>query len=164
MRRAPLSAIAIALVLSGTSAQAMPIQVFDRMSADDRSNYIGVMIAGAEQVLSDAGQLEAAAKIKKLFTTVLPGDQVSVGSGELSLNLAAVTKAEADNLAKDPNAKPLAVELALIVTLKANGIILPRNFMRVGDNFATKKPMSPPPKFGPFAQCFAYRHGACASQ
>jgi len=73
-------------------------------------------------------------------------------------------KDEADNLAKDPNAKPLAVELAMIATLRANGIVLPRNFMRVGDDFEPKNRLSSPPKFGPFAQCFAYRRGACATR
>src|SRR6185437_16912406 len=103
----------IAMFTLGT-AWAMPVQVFDRMSVQDRGNYISVMIAGAKKVLTEAGQPEAVEKIEKLFTTVLPGDQVSVGSAELSLNLAAVTKAEADNLVKDPNAKPLPVELAMI--------------------------------------------------
>ena len=158
-------AISIGIYLFAAGpAQAMPIQVFDRMSVDDRGNYIGIMVGGAERVLTDAGQPDAAAKIEKLFTTVLPGDQHAVGSAELSLNLAAVGKADADNLVKDPYAKPLPVELAMIATLKANGIILPRNFMHVGDTFDPKDPLSPPPNFGPFSQCFAYRHGACAGQ
>jgi len=150
----------IAMFTLGT-AWAMPVQVFDRMSVQDRGNYISVMIAGAKKVLTEAGQPEAVEKIEKLFTTVLPGDQVSVGSAELSLNLAAVTKAEADNLVKDPNAKPLPVELAMIATLKANGIILPKTFMRVGDEFQSNDHLSPPPQFGPFSQCFAYQHGTC---
>ena len=158
------AATVVAALFDFGTAWAMPIQVFDRMSVADRGNYIGVLIAGAEKVLTEAGQPEAVEKIEKLFTTVLPGDQVSVGSAELSLNLAAVAKAEADNLLKDPNAKPLPVELAMIATLKANGIILPKSFMRVGDDFESNDPLSPPPTFGPFSQCFAYEHGTCVGQ
>jgi hypothetical protein len=80
---------------------------------------------------------------------------------ELELNMSSVRQADADNLVKNPNAKPLPVEIAMIVTLKKNGIILPKSFIHVGDNFQSKDSLSPPPTFGPFSQCFAYRHGAC---
>jgi hypothetical protein len=94
----------------------------------------------------------------------MAGDDNTIGMVELEMNIAAVNQADADNLVKDPNARSLAVELAMIATLKANGIILPRNFMQVGNDFEPKDPLSPPPKFGPFAQCFAFRHGNCAGR
>jgi len=162
-------AISVAIIIAATllcrAAQAaMPIQVYERMSQNDQTAYLDVMLLGAEQVLTDAGRPDQVEKIHQLFTTRQPGDQNTIGMVELELNFAALNKADADNLVKDPNAKPLPVEIAMIATLKANGIILPKSFMRVGDNFETKEPMSPPPKFGPFAQCFAYRHGACANR
>jgi hypothetical protein len=141
--RAPTLAIISASLLFTGPAQAMPIQVFDRMSTHDQGDYIGVMISGAEQVLTEEGKADQVAQIKKLFTTRQRGDDNTIGMVELELNLAALSKADADNLVKNPNARPLAVELAMIATLKANGIILPRNFMRVGDNFKPKDPPSP---------------------
>jgi len=153
--------ISASLLFSSAAQAAMPIQVYERLSDSDQGEYLGIMIGGAEEMLADRPDLVA--QIKKLFTTRMARDDNTIGMVELEMNIAAVNRADADNLVKDPNARPLAVELAMIATLKANGIILPKSFIHVGDNFDTKQPLSPPPKFGPFAQCFAYRHGACAS-
>jgi len=156
--------LSAAMPFSSAAHAAMPIQVYERLSNKDQGDYeVQVLLVGAKQVLKDAGRPDQVAQIEKLFTTRQPGDQITLGMGELELNIAAVDKADADNLVRDPNAKPLSVELAMIATLKANGIILPKSFMHVGDTFDAKEPLSPPPKFGPFAQCFAYRNGACAS-
>lgn len=65
---------------------------------------------------------------------------------ELELNMSVVRQADADNLVKNPNEKPLQVEIAMIATLKNNGIILPKSFIHVGDNFRPKDPLSPPPQ------------------
>jgi len=153
--------ISASLLFSSAAQAAMPIQVYERLSDSDQGEYLGIMIGGAEELLADRPDLVA--QIKKLFTTRMARDDNTIGMVELEMNIAAVNRADADNLVKDPNARPLAVELAMIATLKANGIILQKSFIHVGDNFDTKQPLSPPPKFGPFAQCFAYRHGACAS-
>lgn len=154
-RSLPAMVIAAAMLLSG-AAQAMPMQVYDRMSVNDQADYDGVLIKGAEQVLTDEGRPDQAAQVEKLFTTIEPGDEHSLGMVELELNLAVVPQADADNLVKNPNAKPLPVEIAIIVTLKKNGVILPKNIMHVGDNFQPKDPLSPPPEFGSFSQCIAY--------
>jgi hypothetical protein len=156
-----LSASMWAAMFAATAAHAMDVQVYERMSANDQGDYTGVMVGGAEQVLAAAGRADQAAQVEKLFTTREPGDAHTLGMVEFELNLAQVNKADADNLVKNPNAKPLKVEIAMIATLKANGIILPKSFMHVGDNFDAKDTLSPPPRFGPFSQCFAYRHGAC---
>lgn len=164
MNRFAMSAaiLSAAILLSSTAQAAMPIQVFDRMSNNDQADYVAnVLVGGAEQVLKDEGRSDQTAQVEKLFTTVLPGDQISVGSGELELNLSVVRQTDADNLVKDANARPVAVEIAVIMTLKNNGIILPKSIMHVGDSFQPKGTLSPPPKFGPFSQCFAYRNGAC---
>ena len=161
-RSLPAMVIAAVMLLSG-AAQAMPMQVYDRMSVNDQADYTGVLIKGAEQVLTDAGRPDQAAQVEKLFTTIEPGDKVTVGMVELELNMSAVRQTDADNLVKNPNAKPLQVEIAMVVTLNKNGIVLPKSFMHVGDNFQPKDSLSPPPKFGPFSQCIAYRNEACAS-
>jgi hypothetical protein len=133
------------MLLSGT-AQAMPIQVFDRMSARDQDAYIALLLKGAEQVLTDAGGSDQAAQVEKPFTTREPGDENTLGMVELELNLSAVRQTDAGNLVKDPNAKPLPVEFAMIGTLKKNGIILPKSFMHAGDSFQPKDAPSPAPQ------------------
>ncbi|MGA7950831.1 MAG: hypothetical protein WCA45_11835 [Thiobacillaceae bacterium] len=143
-----LIAASVALLFT-SAAQAMKIQQFDRMSARDQDDYIVLLLKGAEQVLTDAGRPDQAAQVEKLFTTIEPGDENSLGMVELELNLAAVDKADADNLVKNPDAKPLPVELAMIATLKKNGIILPKSFMHVGDSFQPKDPLSPGPTLPP---------------
>lgn len=159
---ATLSAILSVVMAPPNAAKAaMPIQVYERMSGSDQGDYIGVMISGAERLL--AYRPDLVAQIKKLFTTRMGSDDNTIGMVELEMNIAALNRADAENLVKDPNAKPLAVEIAMIATLKANGIILPKSFMHVGDDFEAKDRLSPPPKFGLFAQCFAYRHGTCTS-
>jgi hypothetical protein len=138
------SAVSVAILSAGVllsgAAWAMEVQVYERMSASDQGRYTGVMILGAEQVLRAAGRADQAAQVEKLFTTKQAGDENTVGMVEFELNLAAVDKADADNLVKNPNARLLSVELAMIATLKANGIILPKSFMHVGDNFRPKSP------------------------
>src|SRR3954469_21999951 len=101
--------------------RAMQVQVYERMSANDQAAYTAdVLVKGAEQVLIDADKADQAAQVERLFTTRLPGDENSVGMVEFELNLAALIKTDADNLVKNPNAKPLQVELAMIVTLEKN--------------------------------------------
>lgn len=146
----PLNKILVAASLSAamfaiTAAQAMQIQVYDRMSVNDQADYTGVLIKGAEQVLTDEGSADQAAQVEKLFTTIEPGDEHSLGMVELELNMSSVRQTDADNLVKDPNAKPLQVEIAMIVTLYKNGIILPKSFMHVGDSFQPQDPLSPAP-------------------
>jgi hypothetical protein len=106
-------------------------------------------LGGTIQVLTDEARPDQAARVEKLFTTIEPGDEQSLGMAELELNLAAVSKADADNLVKNPNAKPLQVELAMIATLKKNGIILPKSFMHVGAGFQPNGPLSPAPTVPP---------------
>jgi len=137
--------LSAALVLCG-AAQAMDVQVYERMSASDQANYTGMMIRGAEQVLNAAGMVDQAAQVEKLFTTKNPGDQNTIGMVEFELNLAAVDKADADNLVKNPNARLLQVEIAMVATLKGNGIILPKEFMHVGDSFQPRDALMPAPK------------------
>jgi hypothetical protein len=131
------------------AAQAMQVQVYERMSANDQADYTGVLIKGAEQVLIGAGRPDQATQVDKLFSTKQPGDDNTIGMVEFELNLAVVIKADADNLVKNPNAKLLPVELAMIATLKNNGIILPKSFIHVGDSFQPKDPLLGPARTPP---------------
>lgn len=143
------AALMLTALLITNAAEAMPIQQYDRMSANDQADYTSLLVGGAEQVLNDAGRPDEAAQVEKLFTTRVAGDKITVGMGELELNMSVVRQTDADNLVKNPNAKPLPVELAMIATLKNNGIILPKSFMHVGDSFQPKDPLSPAPMVPP---------------
>jgi hypothetical protein len=145
-----LAATFLAVTMLMTNlAQAMQVQVYERMSVNDQADYTSLLVKGTEQVLTDEGRPDQAAQVEKLFTTIEPGDEHSLGMVELELNVAAVIKADADNLVKNPTAKPLQVELAMIGTLKKNGIILPKSFMHVGDSFQPNDPLSPAPTVPP---------------
>lgn len=68
--------------------------------------------------------------MEQLFTTTLPGDQITMGMGEFQLNLARARVADSDRAAKDPSAHRLEVEDAMLVTLKKNNIPLSQDFMK----------------------------------
>ena len=136
----------LSALLLTNAAEAMPIQQYDRMSANDQADYTSLLVGGAEQVLKDAGRPDEAAQVEHLFTTRREaGDKITLGMVELELNMSVVRQADADNLVKNPNAKPVQVEIAMILTLKNNGIILPKNFIHVGDSFQPKDRLSPAP-------------------
>ena len=58
-----------ASMLAASPAQAMEIRQFDKIADRDQSEYIGNLIVGAENALTDEGKPDLAAKIKTLFTT-----------------------------------------------------------------------------------------------
>ena len=95
---------------------------------------------GAEKVLTDERRPDLSAQVSKLFTTHLGNDQISVGMGEFSRNLARARLIDAQNAAKDRNAQRVDVEDALFVTLQKNHIDLPDSFFTVLSNFRPKFP------------------------
>jgi hypothetical protein len=127
-------------LLLGSAAHAMEIEKFDKMAAQDQSEYIVVLLEGAQQVLIREGKKELAAKVHALFTTTLPGDESPVGVVEFESNLARARLADLRNLPKDPRAPPLEVEDAMVVTLKKNNIRLPLGFYTVASGFRPKYP------------------------
>jgi len=128
-----------AQLLAGT-AQAMTIVEFDKMDLHDQGDYIGKLVAGAKQTLTDAGHADQAAQVEKLFTIKDPGDKDSHGIIEFEMNLALAREADTKRQLREPNAPRLEPEHAMIVTLKKNGIVLPQTFMHVNDNFRPKLP------------------------
>ncbi len=132
-----------ALLLLGTlilsvSAHAMEIQKFDMMATSDQSEYIVVLIEGAQKVLIDEGKRDLEDKVHTLFTEVREGDKITTGMEEFETYLARVRVLDAERYAKDHNAQRLEVEHTMILTLKKNGIVLPRSFMTVGKDFKPK--------------------------
>jgi hypothetical protein len=130
----------LAAMLFTGAAQAMQIQQFDKMAGDDQDEYVAELIIGAQQVLKDAGNPDLAQQVHKLFTTVNPGSQLSLGRGEFEMNLARARVADAKRVENDPNARRLEVEDAMIVTMRKNGIELPPSFLTVASNFKPKFP------------------------
>src|ERR1700753_2685685 len=123
------------------AAQAMEIRQFDKMAEQDRNEYVAELVQGTEKVLTDAGKPDQAAKVSKLFTTYLGNDRSSVGVVEFTSNLARARLADAQNVAKDPNAQRIEVEDALGVPLQKNGIEVPDTFYTVLSNFRPRLPL-----------------------
>ena len=138
--RPPVLRIISTLLLFFGTAQAMEIEKFDKMAAQDQSDYIVVLIEGAQKVLKESGKRDLADKVHKLFVTVLPGDESPIGVVEFESNLARARVADLRNLAKDPNAQRLEVEDAMAGTLHKNGIELPDRFFTVASGFRPKLP------------------------
>ena len=138
-----LSAVSVGTLLFAAIVFARPIQAmeiiqFDKMADRDQSDYITLLVEGAQKVLIDQGKDASAAQIHKLFTEVPRGDTIALGLEELETNLAQARLADAERHAKDDNAQRLEVEHAMIVTLQKNGIVLPKSFMAVANGFKPK--------------------------
>jgi hypothetical protein len=129
-----------AAMLFSSAAQAMEIRQFDKMADQDQAEYVGLLVQGAEKVLTDVGRPDLAAQVEHLFTTRNPGDADTIGAVEFETNLALARVTDAKRVEKDPNASRLEVEHAMIVTLKKNGIVLPQSFMTVNKDFKPKFP------------------------
>ncbi len=129
-----------AAMLFTSAAQAMEIRQFDKMAIPDQSEYVGLLVQGAEQVLRDEGRADLAAQVEHLFTTTDPGDSHTIGSVEFELNLALARVADAKRAEKDPNAQRVEVEDAMAVTLQKNHIDLPDSFFTVNKDFKPKLP------------------------
>lgn len=131
------SVVAAALSISAAE-QAMEIQQFDRMAAQDRQDYMNLLVEVAQKVLIAQGDRDNAAKVYQLFNEIHPGDQVPIGEAEFEGNLDNARVADAVRHSKDPSARRLEVEDALFVTLKKNGIVLPQTFFTVAKDFKPK--------------------------
>jgi hypothetical protein len=123
-----------------SAAQAMEIIQFDKMADQDQATYVGLLVEGAQKVLIDERKNEPAAQVLKLFRDIPPGDTISLGMEEFETNLAQARLIDAEMHSKNNNAVRLEAEHAMIMTLQKNGIVLPKSFMTVGNNFKSKFP------------------------
>ena len=131
--------LSAAMLVSGP-VQAMQIQVFDRMAAHDRQDYMHLLMETAQKVLIEAGKQNDAAKAHQLFTEIHQGDALPIGEAQFEGNLAVARVADA---LSGPKAPRVEVEEAFAVTLKKNGIELPGSFFTVASKFLP--PIVPPP-------------------
>jgi hypothetical protein len=142
MRKHLAATFLSAAMLFTSAAQAMEIRQFDKMAMPDQSEYVGLLVQGAEQVLNDEGRADLAAQVEHLFTTTLPHDAHTIGSVEFERNLAILRVADTENAQKNPNDPRVEVEDAMALTLQKNHIELPDSFFTVASNF---KPKHAPP-------------------
>ena len=130
--------IALTAIVFTFLGRAMEIQHFDKMAAQDRQDYMDQLVEGAQKVLIEDGRKDEAAKVYQLFHEIHPGDGLPIGEAEFEANLAAARVADAKRHAADHNARRLEVEDALFVTLKKNGIVLPKSIFGVMKDFKPK--------------------------
>ena len=128
-----------ATLLAGT-AQAIEIQLFDRMAGDDQIRYVGQLEDSVEAAIK--GDPALLARVKRFFLAKQPGENLS-GMGRFELNLALARIADIDTAEKNPNARRLELEDVLYVTMERNGIALPKTFRPTAANFRPKFPISP---------------------
>jgi hypothetical protein len=127
--------------LVAAAAHAMPIVQFDKLTISDQGDYLVLLLQGAQKILVDAGKGDQAVKLNKLFSEVLPGNQMSIGALQFEENLDRGRLFDVERYAKDHNARRLEVEDVMIVTLKKNDIAMPPEFVHVADKFVPKQPL-----------------------
>jgi len=143
MRAPALAFLVSTIFVLMEPAQAMTIEKFDKMADDDQDEYVADLVVGAEKVLNEAKQSDKSAKVKNLFVVIHPGVKISDGMADFEIILAKARLADVKRRIKDPKARLLEVEDAMVITLKRNGIELPDNFFSVNANF---RPRLPPKK------------------
>jgi len=147
MNRFAMSVAILSAVFLSGAAQAMEIGQFDMMASEDKGEYVGLLVGGAEQAFKDEGRADLAANIEELFTKTLPGDHFTLGMVEFQRNLARARVADSERVAKEPNAHRLEVEDAMLVTLKKNNLQLSEGFIRrfraTTSGFRPKLPLKP---------------------
>ena len=130
----------VAALLFSSAAQALEIWKFDKMADYDQASYVGLLVQGAEKVLTDEGRSDLAALVNKLFLTIPAGDKMSLGMTEFERNLALLRLDDARVHEKNPKEPWLEVEDVMFSTLQKNHIDLPDNFFTVNNNFKPKFP------------------------
>ena len=132
--------LASAALLLPNMVQAMEIRKYDKMADQDQAEYVGLLVQGAEKVLTDEGKADLAAQVDKLFLTIPAGDKMSLGMTEFERNLAIARADDAKNAVEHPNDPRSHVEDAMAITLENNGIKLPDSFYTVAKSFKPKHP------------------------
>ncbi|HEY4074882.1 MAG TPA: hypothetical protein VGM52_17430 [Herbaspirillum sp.] len=136
----PAVILSVATLLSST-AQAMEIQQFDNMDDRDQAAYVGLLVQGAETVLTNEGRTDLATQVDKLFLTKPAGDKMALGMTEFERNLVILRENDARNAISRPSDPRLEVEDVMFLTLQKNHIGLPDSFFTVNSNFRPKQPL-----------------------
>ncbi len=130
--------LSTALLFPGMG-NAMQIPQYDKMDKHDRADYVNLLIKGAYDHLSAAGQSAQAERLLYLFEN----SSTKFGWPQFEKNLQMARALDAKHAADPKNKKvPYEVEQALAVTLTNNGILVPVSFLlTINKDF---KPSYPP--------------------
>src|SRR4051812_29636893 len=103
MNRFTIPAVLLsAATLLSVAAHAMEIQQFDKMADRDQAEYVGLLVEGAKNVLTDGGRSDLSRKTHQLIKTTPTGDKMSLLMTEFERNLALARVADADRAGQDP--------------------------------------------------------------
>jgi len=75
--------LATVALLFSSAAQAMEIQQFDQMTAQDRQDFLDFLPKAAEKVLEQEGRSADAMKVHRLFNDISPGSDLPLGEANL---------------------------------------------------------------------------------
>jgi hypothetical protein len=137
--------VAIAFLLLPASLRAMPFSQFDKMSIYAQAEFIAMMVDATVNALRTDGEADLANRVDTLFREILPGDKISLGIGVLEQNVARARLADLQRVEKDPQARRLDVEDALLVTLRRQPTpidLSKKAFGRVLDTLASFHPQT----------------------
>jgi hypothetical protein len=117
-------------LLAGGAAQALDVVRYDQMPATDRQAFLDSLSKIAETVLNQQGRGADAAKVHHIFNDISPGSNLPIGEAELELNLDAARVRDAEKHAQNHDAPRVQVEVALIETVRANGVAITPEFLK----------------------------------
>jgi hypothetical protein len=109
--------VALGILFLPASLRAMPFSQFEKMSIYAQAEFIAMMVDATVNALRTDGEADLANRVDTLFREILPGDKISLGIGVLEHNVARQSRRSRTSR-KDPQARPLDVEDALLVTLR----------------------------------------------
>ena len=148
MRTPIIRTILLSSVVLASPARAITIVAFDKMAEVDQNEYVGDLIEGVEKLLNGEGRSDLTNKVHVLFGTISAGDRIPLGVAEFEQNLAVARVADAQRTARDPKACRLEVEDAMALTLRKNGIEVPKSFFTMLSGFrAQHRPSDAIPDF-----------------
>jgi len=142
MIRIAISVAIISAVISlSGAARAMDIKDYFKMADQDQARYNQTLLDGAEKLLRDQGRLELALRLDKLFTEITPGNQISQGMAEYTLNLSDMLKAEIKREANNPSLPHLQAERAFRDVAQDHRMALPPTFETIAAGFRRQFPL-----------------------
>jgi len=133
-------------ILSATMSLAGPAHATDikdhfKMVVDDKGRFDQMLLDVAEKLLRDQGRPDLALRLHKLFTEITPGNKISQGMAEYTLNLSDMLRAEIKREASNPSLPHLQAETAFRDVAQDHGINLPPTFETMAASFHRQYPL-----------------------
>jgi hypothetical protein len=140
MQRFLLVAALFAVVLSSRPLNAMDIVMFDRLTVQDRREFILYLAKNAQRVLIEQGRRDLAVRVEHLFDQV---DHWSPGEAQLRTNLSRMQRDLAQLQIVGFRPWIGQIEDAFVQTLVENEISVPNRFPRRFAETLREKPFWP---------------------